>query len=293
MNTPARGSNNLFTRRPLLMYFVLAYAFFWGFLILILLILGLLGLLPTTLPGWLFSCFNIIGSWMPNLAAVTMIGLTIGAAGNRKLLIQYGNIHIPARWFFVALAPIPLMFAAAGLYNLAGGTAPGNPVGLPVGFWINLIVMSLFTGATGEEAGWRGFALPRLQNRFGPLAGSLILSLAWDFWHFPLWMMSGMAGMELLKYILAFTLGLFGLTFFMTWLYNKVPNSLVPMIIVHFSLNFSIGLAGPDGLGLAQGTPLMAIFGGLMVLTDLLLWTLARKSAAALSPVAANPQIQR
>ncbi len=290
MNTPIRGSNNLFTRRPLLMYFVLAYAFFWGFLILIFLILGLLGLSPTNLPGWLFSCFNIIGSWMPNLAAVTMIGLTIGAAGNRKLLEQYCNVHIPARWFLIALAPIPLMFAAAGFYNLAGGTAPGNQAGLPVVFWIDLIVMSLLTGATGEEGGWRGFALPRLQNRFGPLAGTLILGLAWDFWHIPLWMMSGMAGMELLKYILAFSVGLIGLTFFMTWLYNKAPNSLVPMIIAHFSLNFSAGLAGPDGLGLAQSTPLMAIFGCLILLTDLLLWTLSRRPATAPSPVPAQPK---
>jgi uncharacterized protein len=292
MNTPARSSNNLITRRPLLLYFVLAYAFFWGFLILILLILSMLGLSPTTLPGWLFSVFNIIGSWMPNLAAVTVIGLTIGREGNRTLMEQFRNVRIPARWFFYALAPVPLMFLAAGVYNIVGGTSPGRQGELAVGFWISLIVMSLVTGATGEEGGWRGFALPRLQNRFGPLAGSLILGLAWDFWHFPLWMMSGMAGMELLKYIFAFTLGLFGVTFFMTWVYNKVPNSLVPMIIVHFSLNFGIGLVGPDGLGLAQATPLMAIFGGLMLLTDLLLWTLARKPAAVLAPVAAKHQVQ-
>ncbi len=238
-------------------------------------------------PTWLdFFLFNIIGSWMPNLAAVTIIGLTIGRAGNRKLLAQYSNLHISARWFLLALAPVPLMFAAAGLYNLFGGKAPGNLTGLSIGFWINLIVMSLLTGATGEEAGWRGFALPRLQNRFGLFVGSLILGLAWDFWHFPLWMMTGMAGTELLQYILSFTLGLVGLTFFMTWLYNKVPNSLVPMIMIHFSLNFSVGLVGPDGLGLAQAIPLMAIFGGLMVLTDLLLWTLAHRPEGALSPVA-------
>jgi hypothetical protein len=102
--------------------------------------------------------------------------------------------------------------------------------------------------------------------------------------------MSGMTGVALLKYILAFTVGLIGLTFYMTWLYNKVPNSLIPMIIVHFTLNFSIGLAGPDGLGLAQGTPLMAIFGGLMVLTDLILWTVARRPAAERPATAAKPQ---
>jgi membrane protease YdiL (CAAX protease family) len=290
MNTSARSSFNLFTRWPLLMYFVLAYAFFWGFLILVFLILGLLGLSPSTLPAWVFSCFYIIGSWMPNIAAVTVTGLTEGRAGNRKLLEKYSNVHIPARWFLTALAPIPLMFAAAGLYNLAGGTVPGNQGGQPVGFWISLIVMSLLTGATGEEGGWRGFSLPRLQNRYGPLVGSLILALAWDFWHFPLWMMSGMGGMELLQYIFAFSLGIIGLTFFMTWLYNQVPNSLVPMIIAHFSLNFAVGLVGLDGLGLAPSIPLMAIFGGLTVLTDLLVWTLARRLSAAPSPVIAKPR---
>lgn len=68
MKTPARITNNLFARRPLLIYFVLAFAFFWGFLTLAIAGIGLLGLSPTTVPGWLFSCFNIIGAWMPNLA---------------------------------------------------------------------------------------------------------------------------------------------------------------------------------------------------------------------------------
>ncbi len=289
MHTPARSSLNLFARRPLLMYFVLAYAFFWGFLILVFLILGLLGLSPSVLPGWVFSCFSIIGSWMPNLAAVTVIGLTLGREGNRKLLAKYSNLHIPARWFLIGCAPILLMFVAAGVFNLVGGIAPGNPGGLAVGFLINLIVMSLFTGATGEEGGWRGFALPRQQNRYGALVGSLILGLAWDLWHFPLWMISGMAGMELLQYILAFSLGIFGLTFFMTWLYNRVPNSLVPIIIAHFSLNFSVGLVGPDGLGLAPSIPLMAIFGAVILVVDLLLWTLARKPSTAPAPVTAKP----
>lgn len=101
-----------------------------------------------------------------------------------------------------------------------------------------------------------------------------------------------MAGVELLQYILAFTLGIIGLTFFMTWLNARANSSLVPMIIAHFSLNFSSGLVGPGGLGLAEATPLMALFGGLMVLTDLLLWTLARRPAAARARVAAALNVQ-
>jgi hypothetical protein len=61
------------------------------------------------------------------------------------------------------------------------------------------------------------------------------------------------------------------------------------MIIAHFALNFSVGLAGPGGLGLAPAVPLMAIFGGFAVLASLLLWTLARRPSAARPPAAPAP----
>jgi membrane protease YdiL (CAAX protease family) len=43
----------------------------------------------------------------------------------------------------------------------------------------------------GQEPGWRGFALPRLIARFGPIVGTLILGTAWAFWHLPLFMIAG------------------------------------------------------------------------------------------------------
>src|SRR5438046_5986469 len=55
---------------------------------------------------------------------------------------------------------------------------------------LSLLVLFVYVfflgGPLGEELGWRGFALPRLQRRYGPLVGSLILGPIWAFWHLPI-----------------------------------------------------------------------------------------------------------
>lgn len=168
MNSTKRKSNNFIIRRPLLAYFVLSCAFFWGFLILAIVILGMLRLQPDTLPAWAMPIVVIFGSWMPNLAALTVTGVLAGRKGIRQLLGKFLDHRIAVRWYLAALFPFPLAFVAVGLYRLAGETAARN-MGLSVGFWVGLIILNLLQGATGEEAGWRGFALPRLQETYGPV----------------------------------------------------------------------------------------------------------------------------
>ena len=84
MNSPERRSNNFVVRRPLLAYFALSYTFFWGFLALIVAVLGMLRLQPDALPAWAMPIISILGSWMPNLAAVTVTGVSrvVGASGD-------------------------------------------------------------------------------------------------------------------------------------------------------------------------------------------------------------------
>jgi membrane protease YdiL (CAAX protease family) len=163
-----QNANNLLARKPLLAYFVLSYALFWGFLVVIFVILRMVRLQPDALPAWSMPMIVILGSWMPNLAAVTVTGVLAGNASVRQLLGKFFAYRLAVRWFFFALFPFPIAFIAAGLYRLAGGAAPGN-IGLSVSFWVGLIIFNLLQGATGEEAGWRGFALPRLQETHGQL----------------------------------------------------------------------------------------------------------------------------
>jgi membrane protease YdiL (CAAX protease family) len=71
--------------------------------------------------------------------------------------------------------------------------APASPTN-PIEGWSEIVSAAgfflfpgLFAGPLGEEIGWRGVALPRLQERMGLLVASLVLWLLWAFWHAPLW----------------------------------------------------------------------------------------------------------
>jgi len=269
VNSTEQKSNNFIVRSPLVAFFVLSYTFFWGFLVLIIVILGMLRLQPDALPAWAMPIIVILGSWMPNLAAVAVTGVLAGREGIRQLLGKFFAYRIAVRWYLVALFPFPLAFVAAGLYRLAGGATLGN-MGLSAGFWAGLIILNVLQGATGEEAGWRGFALPRLQETHGPVIASLILGLIWNFWHLPAWLLSGYSGLDLLIYVLAFSVSIISLSFLLTWISSKTPNNLVPIVITHFSFNTSLNLVDARGLGLAPTLPLFAIMAGIYLVTAIL-----------------------
>src|SRR5690606_8411033 len=72
-----------------------------------------------------------------------------------------------------------------------------------------------------EEPGWRGFALPRLQERLGPLRATALLGLLWGVWHVPLYGPLGFA----VPFVLAFLY---------TPLYNRTGSVLL-CVLLHAS----------------------------------------------------------
>jgi membrane protease YdiL (CAAX protease family) len=139
---------------------------------------------------------------------------------------------------------------------------------LSPGFWGGLFFFNLLSGPTGEEAGWRGYALPRLLRKYSPVSAGIILGIVWDFWHLPLWIVSG----STLPYCLFFSIGIISLSVLMTWIFRKASTSLVPMIIIHFSYNVSLFLIGSQGMGLGPAFPLTAIVATLCLLAVMIVW---------------------
>jgi hypothetical protein len=177
-----------------------------------------------------------LGSFGPSLAAL-ILSLWIGGgreAGDLgRAVIRW---RVPARWYATAvilpmgLALPALLVGGAGGAGLALSDLPG-PAAL-----LALFLQILFLGGPlNEELGWRGFALPRLQRRYGALGASLLVGTIWGVWHLPLFWL-GAPGYTALPFGL-YLLNTLALSVVFTWLFNGTRGSVLMAILVHATFN--------------------------------------------------------
>ena len=92
-------------------------------------------------------------------------------------------------WYVAAiLIPLGVVLAAGGL-NVAFGASDAAFAKLELSALVLLFALRLVVpvfAPIGEEPGWRGFALPRLQAEHSPLVATLILGVIVAVWHVPL-----------------------------------------------------------------------------------------------------------
>jgi membrane protease YdiL (CAAX protease family) len=203
-------------RRPLLTFFVLAYAFLWV----------LISLVSVSL------IFPVLGLFGPALAAIIVTAIVEGRAGVAALLRRVVQWRVGWLWYIVAAGlPVALALAALGLHRLLGGAEnnrPGDPIAL-------IVILGLLV--VGEEIGWRGFALPRLQARFGGLGASLILGGLWAAWHLANTRIPGLeyygSGFP------AFLLYVIAMTVLFTWIANHTRGSVLIAWLFHAAINIT------------------------------------------------------
>lgn len=158
----------------------------------------------------------VAGGLGPAAAAAIVLTLTGGSlrAWGRSIV----KWQVPVRFWLYALGLPALLLAAANLMLVAvGETVDWSLLGSRVGPYIGTFVVTLFLLGGLEEPGWRGFALPRLQQRFTPFKATLILGVVWGLWHLPL---------GLPNIIVPFFLA-----FFYTWLYNRTGSVLLAILL--------------------------------------------------------------
>jgi membrane protease YdiL (CAAX protease family) len=171
-----------------------------------------------------------IASISPSLMALILTGAHDGFRGLRRLL--GGVVRWRARpvYYTLALAlPTGLSLLAQMAPSLWGGVSPALfvPSANP---WSSTVSPS------GEELGWRGYALPRLQPRFQALGASLLLGAVWALWHAPQWLIPGA---RITLFPIFFT-RILAESVFLTWLYNNTRRSLLIVILAHTGMNLSI-----------------------------------------------------
>lgn len=195
------------------------------------------GILPIQFP---FIMYLFLG-WGFIVAAVTMTRLTLGKSGVISLLKRYMQWRVGWKWYVAALL-IPTGLIALGVYINAAltGVAPdfstviahkifGEAAYLPL-FILPFFLVDLISN--GEEIGWRGYVLPRLQAKYSALISTLILGVIWGFWHLPKFLSHWDAAS--FAWFMAHTISV---AFLYTWLYNGTKGSLLLVSLFHAASN--------------------------------------------------------
>lgn len=113
--------------------------------------------------------------------------------------------------------------------------------------WLRVLGTVLFNlvlgGPLGEEGGWRGYALPRLQANRSPLSASLLLGLVWFVWHAP-GFLDPRNPLGQPAVVPIYLLLVLAMSILLAWLYNQTQGSLMLAVLLHATINMG-GYAVP------------------------------------------------
>jgi uncharacterized protein len=216
-------------RHPLLTFLLVACGYSWS--LWFLMIASARGWLPFRFPT------SPLGSFGPLLAA-WLLARPSGLHPSARSFFRT-TLRAPTRprWLVVALlGPLILTAVAVLAHRLVTGALPPL-AGLDRAYLLPLVFLLILIvgGPVGEEFGWRGYVLPHLLRDRHPLTASLILSSLWVTWHLPLFWLEGAAQEG--SSLLAFALTVTAASVLFTWMYLHTAPGLVPVLLLHTSIN--------------------------------------------------------
>jgi len=212
------------------------------------------GVLPFKVP---FAVALTVG-WGFILVSALMTWLTLGREAMMIFLKRFLIWRVDWKWYLVAILLLPALQFASVLLTawLTGVPTDYNQAMIsevvPLSSPLLVLVVPWFIFeilTNGEEWGWRGYVLPRLQARYNALVASLILGMIWSVWHLPKFFGTGTSGGRSFVW---FTVFCMAAAVLYTWLYNNSRGSLLLVVLFH-AANNTAGMFLPTSFAVPGG----------------------------------------
>ncbi len=248
---------DLIRRRPLASFFVLAFAGSWVGWSPWWLSKSGVSVLPFTPSVGAIAGINQLGLFAgPFAAAFIVTRAAEGRQGARHLWRRMTVWRVRPVWFLLALVAVPVVTGSWYLFS-ANGPASDGAIIPGLGSLVIMYPVLVLGGPLQEEPGWRGFALPKLQERLHPLAAALVLGVVHCVWHAPLFVTKewDTARQDPSQY-LAFLVLVVSMSIVMSWLFNGSGGSLLIVILGHNGINWALtGIEPLTGERVANNWP--------------------------------------
>ncbi|GAB2934910.1 CPBP family intramembrane glutamic endopeptidase [Streptomyces heilongjiangensis] len=237
---PVSGLRGSVHRRPVVWFFSLAFALSWLAWSPYILSENGLGVLHFSYPviGGSGQLLGVLpGAYLgPITAALLVTGIIEGRAGLRAWRVRMTKLRVRWYWFVAVAVAVPAALTVASM--VLGGGSPALPSAALLIAYVPSLLIQMVTTGLAEEPGWREFAMPRLQRRYGPLTGTLILGPLWGAWHLPLFLSEwgGWPHVNPAK-PLVFIATTVVFSIVMTWVFNLSAESMPLVMLMHTSVN--------------------------------------------------------
>jgi membrane protease YdiL (CAAX protease family) len=182
-------------------------------------------------------------AFCPMIAAILLVQRADGWDGVRKLLRRPFDLRIKGRtWYIPIFLLMPTVMVLQ--YGLLGGLRASVPDSrLPV--WMVLVFLFLFLiAAVGEEVGWTGYVIDRMQDRWDALVASIVLGTVWAMWHIVPLIQLGRTPAQIAWQCM----DMIATRILIVWLYNNTGKSVLAAVLYHAMYNVSTLLLPNYGL---------------------------------------------
>ena len=228
-------------------YFTLAFAITWALHMPMALGKQGLGIFPYKVPIAWFMILFILGAIAgPTLGAYLVTNALDGKDGRRKLFRRYFQWRVGLPWYVLAIFGFPMIYLIVGSVVLGNVPLADMAANWATFFSPYLIAVLIFPAfiTWGEEPGWRGFALTRLQEHYHPLLSTAIVGFMHGLWHLPVFtFVSGpipLGPFDLPGFALNIATTIATAMLF-TWVFNHAGGSVLIAVLIHASLNATQG----------------------------------------------------
>jgi len=235
-------------RRRLTSFFLLAYALAWG----VEAVPGLVGMTQPSWTSWFFAGF--LSALAPSVAAA----IVVWASGEsvRGWFRSVAKVRVHWKWYVAAIAvPFLIVYAAGVVSWVIGGPIDWSAFEISPTTIVFGIVIGTLLGGGQEEFGWRGFAQPELQERYGAFRAAIVVGVFWGLWHLPQFLPGGFRADWGPLMIGSYFVGIIGFSVLLAWVFNGSGGSAWLAMVMHGADNATQGrlpidlsIVAPDGV---------------------------------------------
>jgi len=189
--------------------------------------------------------FFFLAASSASIAGIILTAMVAGKAGLKDLFGRIKIWRVGGKWWAFALFAVLGVVLLGKVVNAVIGLDPLDFSNIPQGLImvVPIFLMQMITAGLGEELGWRGFLLPRMQGRYNALVAGLIVGVLHGLWHTPMFFVEGLSPYQEMTELIGLIPAIlgYGIFYVASWsiLYTCVLNNTKGSLLLIFATHAS------------------------------------------------------